>query len=88
MITIQSKITDVRAREIIDGRGTPTVEVDIWLDNFPWGWADVPSGCSTGSREACEICDGDSCYGGLGVCTAVDNVNRVIALAVIGYDVT
>ena len=84
----QFKITDVRAREIIDGRGTPTVEVDIWVDHFLRGRADVPSGRSTGSYEACEIRDGGSRYGGLGVRTAVDNVNRVIAPAVIGHDVT
>jgi len=82
------KITDVRAREIIDGRGTPTVEVDIWVDSFLRGRADVPSGRSTGSHEACEIRDGGSRYGGLGVRTAVDNVNRLIAPAVIGHDVT
>ena len=84
----QFKITDVRAREIIDGRGTPTVEVDIWVDSFLRGRADVPSGRSTGSHEACEIRDGGSRYGGLGVRTAVDNVNRLIAPAVIGHDVT
>ena len=74
----QFKITDVRAREIIDGRGTPTVEVDIWVDSFLRGRADVPSGRSTGSHEACEIRDGGSRYGGLGVRTAVDNVNQLI----------
>ena len=84
----QFKITDVRAREIIDGRGIPTVEVDIWVDNFLRGRADVPSGRSTGSHEACEMRDGGSRYGGLGVRTAVNNVNRVIAPAVIGHDVT
>jgi len=84
----QFKITDVRAREIIDGRGTPTVEVDVWVDSFLRGRADVPSGRSTGSHEACEIRDGGSRYGGLGVRTAVDNVNRLIAPAVIGHDVT
>ncbi len=84
----QFKITDVRAREIIDGRGTPTVEVDIWVDSFLRGRADVPSGRSTGSHEACEIRDGGNRYGGLGVRTAVDNVNRLIAPAVIGCDVT
>jgi len=84
----QFKITDVRAREIIDGRGTPTVEVDIWVDNFLRGRADVPSGRSTGSHEAREIRDGGSRYGGLGVRTAVGNVNRAIAPAVIGHDVT
>jgi len=88
MILTQFKITDVRAREIIDGRGTPTVEVDIWVDSFLRGRADVPSGRSTGSHEACEIRDGGSRYGGLGVRTAVDNVNRLIAPAVIGHDVT
>jgi len=84
----QFKITDVRAREILDGRGTPTVEVAIWVDSFLRGRADVPSGRSTGSHEACEIRDGGSRYGGLGVRTAVDNVNRLIAPAVIGHDVT
>ena len=84
----QFKITDVRAREIIDGRGTPTVEVDVWVDSFLRGRADVPSGRSTGSYEACEIRDSGSRYGGLGVRTVVDNVNRLIAPAVIGHDVT
>jgi len=88
VILTQFKITDVRAREIIDGRGTPTVEVDVWVDSFLRGRADVPSGRSTGSHEACEIRDGGSRYGGLGVRTAVDNVNRLIAPAVIGHDVT
>jgi len=84
----QFKITDVRAREIFDCRGTPTVEVGIWVDNCLQGQASVPSGRSTGSHEAHELRDGGSRYGGLGVRTAVDNVNQVIAPEVIGHDVT
>jgi enolase len=83
----QFKITDVRAREIIDGRGTPTVEVDIWVDNFLRGRADVPSGCSTGSHEAFELRDGGKRYAGFGVMKAIDNVNKIIALEVVGKDV-
>ena len=81
------KITDVRAREIIDGRGTPTVEVDIWVDNFLRGRADVPSGRSTGSHEAFELRDGGKRYAGFGVMKAIDNVNKIIALEVVGKDV-
>jgi len=83
----QFKITDVRAREIIDGRGTPTVEVDIWVDNFLRGRADVPSGRSTGSHEAFELRDGGKRYAGFGVMKAIDNVNKIIALEVVGKDV-
>jgi len=83
----QFKITNVRAREIIDGRGTPTVEVDIWVDNFLRGRADVPSGRSTGSHEAFELRDGGKRYAGFGVMKAIDNVNKIIALEVVGKDV-
>jgi len=87
-MTQHFRITDVRAREIIDGRGTPTIEADIWVDGLLWGRADVPSGRSTGSYEACEIRDGGSRYGGLGVRTAAGNINQIIGPAIIGRNVT
>ncbi|MCK4579819.1 MAG: phosphopyruvate hydratase, partial [Dehalococcoidia bacterium] len=77
-----------KAREIIDCRGTPTVEVDVWVDDVLRGRADVPSGRSVGSYEACELRDGESRHDGFGVLQAVGNVNEVIAPAVIGTDVT
>jgi enolase len=84
-----SKITDVRAREILDSRGNPTVEADIFLDSGTIGRAAVPSGASTGEREAVELRDGDkSRYLGKGVTKAVDNVNGAIRDAIIGMDVT
>ncbi len=83
----QFKITDIRARGIIDGRGTPTVEVDIWVDNFLRGRADVPSGRSTGSHEVFEIRDREKRYAGLSVMKAIDNINKTIALEVVGKDV-
>jgi enolase len=74
------KITSVHAREILDSRGNPTVEVDITLDGGAFGRAAVPSGASTGEREAIELRDGDmSRYGGKGVRKVVGNVNRTIA---------
>ncbi|MFC1951799.1 phosphopyruvate hydratase [Chloroflexota bacterium] len=82
------KISKVKAREIIDCRGTPTVQVDLWVDNVLRGRADVPSGRSTGSYEAYELRDGGSRYHGLGVLKAVRNVNEVIAREVVGMDVT
>jgi enolase len=84
----QFKITDVRGREIIDGRGTPTVEVDVWVDSSLRGRADVPCGRSTGSYEAHEIRDGGPRYSGKGVRTAVNNINQIIAQEIIGQDVT
>ena len=87
-MTQRFRITDVRAREIIDGRGIPTVEADIWVDGLLRGRADVPSGRSTGSYEACEIRDGGSRYAGLGVRTAAGNINQTIGPAIIGRDVT
>src|SRR4051812_41978941 len=81
------KITSVHAREILDSRGNPTVEVDITLDTGAFGRAAVPSGASTGEREALELRDGDKLrYGGKGVRKAVGNVNRTIAKAVIHRD--
>ena len=87
-MTESSKISRVKAREIIDCRGTPTVQVDMWVNGVLLGRADVPSGRSTGGYEACELRDGGSRYNGLGVLDAVRNVNEVIAREVTGMDVT
>jgi enolase len=82
-----STISDVMAREILDSRGNPTVEVDVILDDGSFGRAAVPSGASTGVHEAVELRDGDSKrYLGKGVTKAVRNVNRVITPAVLGLD--
>ncbi len=83
-----SAIVDVIAREILDSRGNPTVEADVLLESGVLGRAAVPSGASTGSREALELRDGDkSRYGGKGVLKAVENVNTEIAEAILGLDV-
>lgn len=68
------KIKDVKGREVLDSRGNPTVEVDVILENDVMGRAIVPSGASTGEREALEMRDGGSRYNGKGVLTAVNNV--------------
>ena len=82
------KIQKIHAREILDSRGNPTVEVEITLENGVMGRASVPSGASTGENEALELRDGDkSRFGGKGVLKAVDNVNKVIAPALEGDDV-
>jgi enolase len=82
-----SKIVEIHAREIIDSRGNPTVEADIRLESGAFGRAAVPSGASTGSREAVELRDGDaSRYGGKGVLTAVGNVNGEIRDTLLGAD--
>ena len=82
-----SAIVDVIAREILDSRGNPTVEADVLLESGVMGRAAVPSGASTGSREAIELRDGDaSRYLGKGVRQAVDNVNTEISEAIIGLD--
>jgi enolase len=82
-----SEIIDVLAREILDSRGNPTLEVDIELDSGAMGRAAVPSGASTGVNEALELRDGDkSRYLGKGCEKAVDNVNDIIAPAIIGMD--
>ncbi|MDR1344907.1 MAG: phosphopyruvate hydratase [Tannerellaceae bacterium] len=79
------EIVKVSAREILDSRGNPTVEVDVVLDSGAFGRAAVPSGASTGENEAIELRDGDKLrYGGKGVLKAVDNVNNIIAPAVFG----
>ncbi len=82
-----TEIIEVKAREILDSRGTPTVEVDMLLDSGAFGRAAVPSGASTGSREALELRDEDSGrYGGKGVTRAVENVNNLIAPAIMSMD--
>jgi enolase len=80
-----SRIAEVKAREILDSRGNPTVEVDVLLDTGESGRAAVPSGASTGSREALELRDGGPRYGGKGVATAVANVCGELAGAVKGF---
>ena len=82
-----ARIAEVRGREIIDSRGNPTVEADVILDNGVLGRAAVPSGASTGSREAVELRDGDkSRYAGKGVRKAVQNVNSELRAVVLGRD--
>ncbi len=82
-----SAIVDVVAREILDSRGNPTVEADVLLESGVMGRAAVPSGASTGSREAIELRDGDKArYLGKGVLRAVENVNTEISEAIIGLD--
>ncbi len=79
------RIEKIIGREILDSRGNPTVEVDVWLESGVMGRASVPSGASTGEHEALELRDGDkSRYGGKGVQKAVDNINNIIAPALIG----
>lgn len=80
-------ITEVKAREVLDSRGNPTVEVDVRLSDGAWGRAAVPSGASTGAHEALELRDGDpGRYLGKGVLKAVANVNEKIAPAVVGLE--
>jgi len=82
-----SRIKDIRGREIIDSRGNPTVEADVVLESGVLGRAAVPSGASTGTREAVELRDGDKKrYGGKGVLKAVENVNTVLKQALVGRD--
>ncbi|OYX04601.1 MAG: phosphopyruvate hydratase [Thiotrichales bacterium 32-46-8] len=84
-----SNIQRIWAREVIDSRGNPTVEVDITLADGSFGRAAVPSGASTGKREALELRDNDKArFGGKGVLTAVNNINTKIAQALIGQDAT
>ena len=86
---MNSIIADIHAREIIDSRGNPTVEVDVILEDGAFGRAAVPSGASTGSKEALELRDGDKArFGGKGVRKAVENVNVTIADALLGLDAT
>jgi enolase len=84
---VSTKITRIRARQVLDSRGNPTVEADVLLDSGAFGRAIVPSGASTGEHEALELRDGDkSKYLGKGVLKAVANVNTEIANALIGFD--
>mgnify|MGYP006171785815 CR=1 FL=1 len=84
-----SSIVDVVAREILDSRGNPTIEADVLLESGSMGRAAVPSGASTGSREAIELRDGDrSRYGAKGVLKAVEFVNTEISEAIVGLDAT
>jgi enolase len=84
-----TEIIDVIAREILDSRGNPTIEVEVYLEGGDVGRAAVPSGASTGEHEAVELRDGDEKrYGGKGVLKAVQNVNDIIAEEIIGYDAT
>ena len=81
------KIKDIKAREILDSRGNPTVEVDVILDNGILGRAAVPSGASTGEREALELRDGDkNRFLGKGVLKAVNNVNTDLREALLGFE--
>jgi enolase len=82
-----TRITDIRGREIIDSRGNPTVEADVVLESGATGRAAVPSGASTGTREAVELRDGDKKrYLGKGVLKAVEHVNTVLKKALVGHD--
>jgi hypothetical protein len=82
-----SAIVDIVAREILDSRGNPTVECDVLLESGTMGRAAVPSGASTGSREAIELRDGDkNRYLGKGVLKAVEHINTEISEAVLGLD--
>src|SRR6267378_3728354 len=85
----KTDITEIRAREILDSRGNPTIEVDVRLSGGALGRAAVPSGASTGVHEALELRDGDKKrYGGKGVTKAVANVNDVVSDALYGWDAT
>src|SRR5258708_24966113 len=81
-----SSIEHIRAREVLDSRGNPTVEVEVFLETGAKGRAIVPSGASTGRFEAVELRDGDERFGGKGVRTAVDNVNGEILDTLMGME--
>ena len=81
-----TKIKDIIAREILDSRGNPTIEVDVVLESGVLGRAAVPSGASTGIREALELRDKDNRFLGKGVQKAVNNVNTIIREKLIGMD--
>ena len=84
---VMAKIVKVHGREVLDSRGNPTVEVEVWLEDGTRASAIVPSGASTGESEALELRDGDKGrYLGKGVLKAVDNVNKILAPAVVGLD--
>jgi len=82
-----AKIKKIQAREILDSRGNPTIEVDVFLEQNAWARASVPSGASTGKYEAIELRDNNKTrYLGKGVLKAVENVNKIIAQKLIGVD--
>ena len=84
-----SAITEIYAREVLDSRGNPTVEAEVYTEAGAFGRGIVPSGASTGEHEAVELRDGDkSRFMGKGVTKAVANVNNVIAKEIVGYEVT
>src|SRR5712691_10428513 len=83
-----SRIADVRARQILDSRGNPTIEVDVQLESGAVGRAAVPSGASTGVHEAVELRDRGAAYGGKAVANAVANVNGELRDAVLGLEAT
>ena len=85
---MSTTVCEVRARQILDSRGNPTLEADVALNGGETGRAAVPSGASTGTLEAVELRDGDGQYGGKGVTRAVANVNDVIGPAIVGLDAT
>ncbi|MBT3561395.1 MAG: phosphopyruvate hydratase, partial [Flavobacteriaceae bacterium] len=82
-----SKISKIKARQIFDSRGNPTVEVDIITEDGVLGRAAVPSGASTGEHEAVELRDGGNDYMGKGVLNAVSNVNNILSKELIGLSV-
>src|SRR5512132_375727 len=85
---MDSKISAISAQEVLDSRGNPTVEAAVVLEDGCVGAAIVPSGASTGEKEAVELRDGDARrYGGKGVLKAVENVNSKIAPALVGHDI-
>jgi len=87
-VEFNTTIVDILGREIIDSRGNPTVEVEVFLSSGAWGRAAVPSGASTGAFEALELRDGGDRFGGKGVTKAVRGINETIAPEIIGYDAT
>lgn len=80
------EIKDIVAREVIDSRGNPTVEVEVITKGNGYGSAIVPSGASTGTHEALELRDKEKRFGGKGVLMAVENVNSIIRPEILGYD--
>src|ERR1041385_5617267 len=83
-----SLIESIHARQILDSRGNPTIEVDVFTESGAFGRAAVPSGASTGTHEAVELRDGDKkTFMGKGVLKAVDNVNTKIAAEIVGFPV-
>ena len=81
------KIKNIKARQIFDSRGNPTVEVDVFTDKYGFGRAAVPSGASTGQHEAVELRDNNKPFSGKGVMNAVNNVNYTLANNIIGINV-